>query len=57
MMQSMWSKLNKVDTINSRNLTPDYVGLEYANFGFTCLYPEMEGKEARIRLKSKQFRC
>lgn len=57
MMQSMFSKLNKVDTLNNRNLTTDYVGLEYANFGFAPLYPELEGKEANIRFKSKQFRC
>ena len=51
MMQSMFSKLNKVDTMDNRNLTTDYVGLEYANFGFAPLYPELEGKKRILGLK------
>ena len=57
MMQSMWSKLNKVDLGNA--VAMDYLGFEYANFGLTA-YTEPEGKPFetnKIRLnRGKQFR-
>ena len=57
MMQSMLSKLNKVDLGNA--MVVDYLGFEYANFGLAD-YTEPEGKPAttrRIRNRiSEQFR-
>ena len=57
MMQSMWSKLNKVDLGNT--MTVDYLGFEYASFGLAD-YTEPEGKAAITRTigmkKGKQFR-
>ena len=59
MMQSMWTKLNK---LGLGNAAVDYLGFEYANFGLADYdYTEPEGKPAmtnRIQGKSggKQFR-